>query len=203
LDDQISEQEKLRAESTVAAQNEDLATKSKAMEEYLAAQQRFHQGASGRFASDTVATQSGSNWEFHFEIAATVPPYEGTRVRQLEEIVADINALQLNIRFSQLDPATRAKGGCTFAGIRPYTDSGRIDLIDPTCIYSVTLWLLPSGPVPGSTSSGVLAAGSAQVAEAIKAGRLAEADTIWVELDNSRTAEVITFAVKRTERFNW
>jgi hypothetical protein len=205
LDEQIAEQERIRGQvssaESVNAGNADLERKARAMEADLDLRQRFYQGVSGRFESETITLADGQSRRFQLELVASVPPYRSSRVRALEEIIFDQTGLHLSVRVTQVDPVTGTMWPCTFTEIRPNTATGQIHLIDPRCVITYTFWLMPSTgePPPAGDPGAVIVAGSAQAARALLDQRIIEIDAFTIRAFSSVTPGALEFQARRSE----
>ena len=209
LDDQLTKQAdltgKATAERTQEVANEDLKTKSLEKEVDLSSRQRFYQGVTGIFMNPKATEIKGSKTNFyrHFEfiITATVPPYFGSRIRALEEVIADLNGLKLAVEEKDWDENDVANFGthkCTFPTVVSEYNTGVITLpASPECAEETyILELISDGIVASGPTASVSGETSRQVASQLRAGDIAEAKSLFVTL-SGKTKDLQHFTVER------
>jgi hypothetical protein len=200
IDDNTRQQAEItgqaQADRTIDATNRDLDAKSTAMEADLATRQRFFQGVSGTFEGVIAKTESiPENLNIRFILSASVPVYRSSRVRALEEVIADLNGLHLNVEVVQWDDVGAT--GCNFTGIQPDLNSGNIRLIASDCPNSYSLWLTPPQSDVGTAS---VSSSSSAIANGLLTANESEASSMSVELDLTHGGSILKSTVNRVGR---
>jgi hypothetical protein len=122
------------------AENDNLAKKAIQMEEELTRRHFFYSSLEGEYQGSLQF--SGETYLVKFSFAKSLPPYTGSRVRQLSEIEKDINNLHFFIQVVQWHPADESTAvGCRVSEIRPNMDEGTLTIASPDCpnLYNIML----------------------------------------------------------------
>ena len=187
------------AEEETKAQNENLAQKSSEMEEDLKVRHRFYQAVKGNYEG-TFKTEQGT-FKIKLNLVPSLPPYTSDRVRQLDEIVADINNLYLNAQIVQWNPSNSLSAvGCRIENIRPDIVNGTIDIASENCANFYGLWVAQADdavnirkPKPTTLDPRV----SGEVATSIRDGRYNTVAEIQGEVHPTTNAIVYEFSAVR------
>lgn len=191
------------AEAELNATNANLAYKAGLMEEDLATRQLFYRAVRGTYEG-ALSTESGE-FKIRITLVPSIPPYVVPRVRQLEEITHDINALYFNAQVVQWNPSNKLSAvGCRVENIRPDIIRGEIQIASKDC---PNLYLLKiadvetakalnqaNGKIPSDSEL------SAAVAESIREGKMSELPEIRGEVHPSTNASIYSLTVKRASR---
>lgn len=194
---------KAQAEAELAAQNGNLATKAQQMEADLANRHLFYQAARGTYEG-SLTTERGE-FKVRITLVPSLPPFLGTRTRQLEEIASDINNLYFNAQVVQWNPANRLSSvGCRVENLRPDTNKGELSIAATSCPNLYQLKIADeevervSTEATGAKPDGKVLA--REVATSIREGRIAEVTEIRGEVHPTTNASIYSLVVKRTSR---
>lgn len=119
-------------------ENKNQADKAGRMEAELSQRHKFYGALEGEYSGSLAVDNETYNIKLTF--ARSLPPYTGTRVRELSEIESDLNNLFLHMQVVQWHPADVGSAvGCRVSGIRPNMDEGAMIITSPDCpnLYSV------------------------------------------------------------------
>lgn len=140
----------ISAKKSIEVENNNRAARAREMEEDLLRRHRFYQALKGTYEGK-FADETGAQWNIRFTFVPSLPPYKTERVRAIEEIVADINNLYLNVQVVQWSGTRSAAAGCKAENIRPDIERGEVSIATSSCpvLYSLSLSIEgdPSGPV--------------------------------------------------------
>lgn len=121
-----------QAEAGISAQNGNLAEKSQEMEADLTTRQLFYRAVRGTYEG-SMSTEAG-DFKVRITLVPSLPTYGVNRVRQLDEITADINNLYFNAQVVQWNPANKLSAvGCRIENVRPDLNSGEISIASSNC----------------------------------------------------------------------
>lgn len=141
-----------QAEEQLRIENGNLSAKSNKMEEDLSRRHQFFQAAGGTYEG-TIATDQG-NFNIRITLVPSLAPYPVDRVRQLEEITADITNLHFNAQIVQWSPENNLSSvGCRVSDIRPDLLNGVISIASPECPNLYILALSNSKRTRGAVTS--------------------------------------------------
>lgn len=132
-DDRLAEQERIKAEEQVQAENENLRQKAEAMEADLDKRKNFFKGIKGKFEGDL--TISNTDYVMTVEINPSLPIEFYSRVRTLEEINYEIQNLDLGLNIKVKNPrVANSSVSCTVTSYKS-TDlaSGLLNIISENC----------------------------------------------------------------------
>lgn len=164
------------------------------MEARLTRQQRFFHGISGTFAGKMKIDSSVFN--VTFSIVPTIPIYDGTRIRTIEEVTYDLTNLALNIDSSiskKMGDGSDLTMGCVFTDMRPKIDSGFVLATTSACAQSWTL----SVSNPERLPPGKVGESSENIARKVLDGQLEQIDAIDVQMRAIHKSSVTSFKVFR------
>ena len=187
---------KATSEAGIKAENANLLSKSQEMESDLTTRHRFYQAVRGTFEGD-LQTNQGS-YKIRLTLVPSLHPYIAPRIRQLDEVVSDLNNLYFNAQVVQWNAANPLSAvGCRVSGIRPDLINGEITIAAESCpnLYSlrITDGILSSADLGAARLSEVSSRMAAQITE----GKLDKIDSIAGEVHPSTNASVYHFVVAR------
>ncbi len=195
-DDRLVEKARIEgqagAESALSAENENLASKARAMEADLARLHRFYQAVKGTFEG-TLTTEAG-DYKIKIILTPSLPPYITDRVRQLDEIVSDLNNLHLKVQVVQWHPSNALSAvGCRVENIKADTINGEVVIASENCsnLYALTI------AADGVSSATDASTDSAALSSAILTGGVEAVNTIRGEVHPTTNAAVYTLVVRR------
>jgi hypothetical protein len=128
------------SEAGIQAENQNLAQRSAAMESDLAERHRFYQAVEGTYEGE-LQTEQGV-FQIRLTMVPSLYPYHLGRVRQLEEVAADLNNLYFNAQVVQWNRANPLSAvGCRVTGVRPNLVDGEITIASESCpnLYSLRI----------------------------------------------------------------
>ncbi|MGE3756403.1 MAG: hypothetical protein AB7H97_01535 [Pseudobdellovibrionaceae bacterium] len=173
-----------QAEEALNLENGSLERKAKAMEDDLTIRHRFYQAVRGTYEG-VFKTENG-NFNFRITLVPSLPPYPADRVRQLDEISADLANLYFNvqvIQWSSKDPLTSV--GCRVENIRPDLINGAISIASNECpnlyILSISEESKQSAKEPRTPQ---------ELAKEIREGRLAAVSILAGEIRPTTNAAI-------------
>lgn len=196
-DERLSEVSTVQTEAQLQAENENLAKKSKIMEEDLSRRHRFYQALKGKYEG---SFQSGiGQINFRITFSPSLPPYRTDRVRQLDEISSDLNNLFLNIQVVQWNPTPTPEGdiaavGCRVSQVKPDLMNGEITIASESCPNLYRLKISETGSTP--EDDGLQARSMAQL---ITEGKIERVETIIGEIQPSTNAAIYSVVATRKE----
>lgn len=117
------------------------------METDLARLQLFYQGVRGLYKG-TVKTPSGRKFKVQFNIHPTIERYEGSRIRSVEEINADLQRLAFDIgeqTSSVLSDGSDIALVCNYNDVKPGVDRGLFYLHAEGCPRFFQVNVVPEG----------------------------------------------------------
>jgi hypothetical protein len=188
-DNRLREKAEIEAD---AGQNQ-IDKKAQEMEERLARQQRFFQGVAGEF----TGSWRGSDMTFHvkFIITPSLPAYDGSRTRSMDEITFDLTNLTLAIEeTTSWKRRDSSSTGCNYALLKPRTDSGFIHATNGECPVSFTLSVLESGSEKAKDVSKIRERASRKLLD----GEIDRIDSFRVEMRSIHRPGVEVFTVTRS-----
>lgn len=184
-----------QAEAQLRAQNDNLMVRSQEMEQDLSTRHRFYQSVKGTYEG-VLQTESGE-YRVKLTLVPSLPPYTGSnRVRQLDEIVADLNNLYFSAQVIQWNSRNSLSAvGCRVEHIRPDIATGEISIASESCpnLYSIKISavdLAESKSAPGSVT----------LASLIREGKATQVTSIQGEVHPTTNASVYTFSATRVLR---
>lgn len=166
--------------------------KAREMEAELTERQKFYGAIEGQYKG--TAQVGGQSFHIKFTFARSVPPYFGSRVRQLSEIEADLNNLSFFVQIVQWHPEDISSAvGCRVALIRPEMLKGEIVISSPDCpnLYRVFL----SEQV--SENSQVPHEGAKAIAERLRNHEIQSVDSLMGSIEPTSNANTFHFSVKK------
>lgn len=192
-DDRLKEKAAKESESATKSQvkveNENLETKASLMEKDLTRRHNFYQAVKGSYEGD-IKTNLGL-FNIRITFTPSLAPYTHTRVRQLEEIASDLNALSLNAQIVQWDPNNANSAvGCRMSGIRPDINKGEISISTETC---PNLYLIKVTERGLSTSRAENTSLATRISQQILDGDIREVDSISGQVQPSTNASIFKF----------
>ena len=198
-DDRMKEKAALEGESSttsaVRVENDNLAKKAEKMEADLTKRHRFYQAIKGIYEGD-IKTNLGS-FRIRLTLTPSLAPVPVNRVRQLEEISADLNNLSLNAQVVQWDPNNANSAvGCRMSGIRPDIIKGELAISTETC---PNLYLIKVGEREFSGSSFENSEVAARISMQLLSGDLSEVDSINGQVQPSTNASVFKFVASKVQ----
>jgi len=166
--------------------------KAREMEADLTNRQSFYGAIEGQYQGTTRVGEQTFNIKLTF--ARSVPPYFGSRVRQLSEIEADLNSLSFYVQVVQWHPEDMSSAvGCRVSQIRPDMQKGEMVISSPDCpnLYSVFLsdLLTENRGTPQEKARGV--------AEKLRNYEIQNVDSLIGSIEPTSNASVFQFAVKK------
>ncbi|MBL7665624.1 MAG: hypothetical protein JNM93_10870 [Bacteriovoracaceae bacterium] len=198
-DDRLKEKAAIESESATTSQlnveNENLATKAEKMEEDLTRRHRFYQALKGSYEGE-IKTNLGT-FNIRITLTTNLAPIPVTRVRQLEEIAADLNTLSLNAQVVQWDPNnTNSAVGCRMSGIRPDMVKGELVISTESCPNLYLLKITENGFVSSAIENAEMAARAAQQ---ILDGAIFEVDSLAGRVQPSTNASIFKFVAYKVQ----
>jgi hypothetical protein len=198
-DDRLSEKASIegaaQANVQLAAEKAVLVERSKEMEADLAVRQRFYQGVRGIYEGSFRA--GSDEMKVRITFVPSLSPYTTDRVRQLEEVAADLVGLSLSAQIIQWTPGIPLSAvGCRVEGIKPDLARGEINIASTACSNIYLLRLSSEGGVASRTREE-----ASRVSESISRnlldGKESESIAIQGEIRPSQTADVYSFTAER------
>lgn len=181
------------SEAGIQAENQNLAQRSSAMEADLAQRHRFYQAVEGTYEGE-LQTEQGV-FRIRLTMVPSLYPYRADRVRQLEEITADLNNLYFNAQVVQWNSANPLSAvGCRVSSVRPDLLSGQITIASESCpnLYSLRI----SDQIYGASES---APSSSAIAAQVADGRLSRIGALTGDVRPSTNATIYRFAAVRVD----
>jgi hypothetical protein len=184
-------QGKASSEAQIHNENANLARRVGEMEADLTTRQRFYQGVKGMYEGE-IQTEGGI-YKIRMTLVPSLPPYDSSRIRTIEEVAADLNNLYLNAHVIQWNPTNNLSAvGCRVGHIRPDIVSGEISIASENCpnLYTLTLTdLSPSRPV----------ASAQELASRMIRGELENVTALQGEMQPSTNAAIYHFQIHRVD----
>lgn len=193
-DERLSEVSTVQTEAQLQATNENLAKKSKGMEDDLAQRHRFYQALKGKYEGSFQSEIGEINFRITF--SPSLPPYQTNRVRQLEEVTADLNNLYLNIQVIQWNPsASTSAVGCRVSQVRPDIKNGEITIASESC---PNLYRLKIAEMSNASSEDIVAQ-SRRISQWISDGRMDRVEAVIGEVQPSTNAAIYSVVAIRKD----
>ena len=192
-DERLSQVSTLQTEAQLQAENENLAKKSKVMEEDLEKRHRFYQALKGKYEGSFQSEIGPINFRITF--SPSLPPYKTDRVRQLEEVSSDLNNLYLNVQVIQWNPSSQTSAvGCRVSQVRPDIMNGEIIIASESCsnLYRLRIGEVNSGQEDGSSNA-------RRMSEWIAARQMEKVEAIMGEVQPSTNASIYSVVATRKE----
>lgn len=187
-DKRLKEKTRKEGEALTGVENSNLASKSAAMEKDLTRRHRFYQAVKGDYEG-TINTTDGS-FKIRVTLSPSLAPISIERVRQLDEVTADLNNLFLNTKVSQWDPSSSLSPvSCIVSSIRPDIEKGEIAIAKEGCPNFYTLKVMD----PGSAAS------AKTIAELVLNGDLMSVNAIQGKLQPATNATIYTFTAYKVQ----
>lgn len=184
----LKEKTRMEGETLTGVENTNLAQKARAMEKDLARRHRFYQAIKGDYEG-TIQSSEGT-FKVRVTLSPSLAPIATDRVRQLDEITADLNNLMLNTKVSQWDPGSNySPVSCIVSNIRPDLEKGEVTISKEGCpnFYSMKI----SDPGTNSTA--------ASLAEQILEGRMTDVQVIEGKIQPATNAKVFRFTAYKVQ----
>ena len=134
------ERAKAEEEASRDVNSKAQAEKAAKMEAELTMRHRYYNALEGEYEGTLNA--DGDGYQIKFTFARSLPPYTGTRVRELSEIESDLNNLYFHIQVVQWHSADSASAvGCRFSELKPNFDRGSLVAASSECpnLYSILI----------------------------------------------------------------
>lgn len=193
LEEKAAIEGKASSEATIKAENENLAKKSKAMEEDLSQRHRFYQALKGKYEG-SFQTKIGQI-NFRITFTPSLPPHKTNRVRQLDEISSNLNNLYLNAQVIQWIPTNEESAvGCRISQVRPDIMNGEITLASESCSNLYRLKISENGVLPEEFK-----AHAVRLADWIADGKIERVEMIVGEIQPSTSAAIYSITAIRKE----
>jgi hypothetical protein len=140
-DDRLAEQEQIRAEEQVEAENDNLRVKAEAMEKDLDKRKRFFNAITGKFKGSMKI--SNTDYELTVELSPELSIEFFSRVRTLEEINFEIQNLNLQVTVKINKPGVSISGiKCTITGYKSTNiNTGLLNIISENCENTIKLYV--------------------------------------------------------------
>lgn len=184
------------SQSQIRVENANLTAKAEKMEKDLATRHRFYQAMKGVYEGEII-TKDGT-YNIRLTFTPSMAPMNYNRVRQLEEIAADLNNLTINAQILQWDPSSDMSAiACRVSGIRPDLEKGSLDISTESCpnLYRI---LITEKSYAGSRTENIDVA--TQLSREVLNGRITSIDSLNGSVQPSTNAAILKFeAVKVQE----
>lgn len=191
-DDGLEDRAKKQAEQEGKVTTDLLEKKARMMEQDLAARHRFYQAVAGTYEG-TFKTDQGT-FAFRITLIPSLAPFPVDRIRQLEEIAADLNGLHFNIQVLQWNPLNELGAvGCRVEEAKPNLYMGTISIVTEACpnLYMLGLTDLEHPTWDAETSEAISAK--------ILGGEMQAADALAGEIRLTNSPKVYKVFAKRVE----
>lgn len=187
-DKRLKEKAQIEGDTLRDVENANLATKAESMEADLARRHLFYQAIKGNYEG-TIDTNTGS-FNIRITLTPSLPPVRINRVRQLDEISADLNNLMLNTQVVQWDPnSPNSAVGCRVSNIRPSIEKGELAISAESC---PNLYLIKLADRGGSTSA-------LTIANWVLSGDMSEVDSLTGKIQPSTNASTFNFTAFKVQ----
>lgn len=166
------------------------------METRLARQQRFFHAMSGTFTGKMQIDTSV--FDVTFSIVPTIPIYDGSRIRTIEEVTYDLTNLALNIDSSiskKMGDGSDFTMGCVFTDQKPKLDSGFVLATSSNCAQSWTLSVSDGGRLP----PGRVGESRENITRKVLDGQLDRIDALDIQMRAVHKSSVTSFRVHRVD----
>lgn len=174
------------------ADQDVLSEKAREMEADLTERQYFYGAIEGQYQGTTQVGDLTFNIKFTF--ARSVPPYFGSRVRQLSEIETDLNNLSFYVQVVQWHPDDMTSAvGCRVSQIRPNMLTGEIKISSTDCpnLYTVLLKDLTDD------SSRLPQENAKNISKKLRDHEINRVDFLVGSIEPTSNASVFQFSVKK------
>lgn len=181
------------SQSQVRVENANQSAKAQQMEKDLNRRHRFYQAVKGMYEGE-ISTNFGT-FNIRITLNPSLAPMNHNRVRQLEEISADLNNLMIQAQILQWDPKNEATAiGCRVSNIRPDIEKGTLAISTESCpnLYNISI---TDRSFRGSNSENLSLAKS--LAESILEGDLLGVDSINGTVQPSTNASIFQFVANK------
>lgn len=181
--------------SQMGVENANLAEKARRMEEDLARRHLFYQALKGVYEGN-ISTNLGQ-FNIRLTFTPSLAPLPVGRIRQLEEIASDLNALAMNVQVIQWDPNNRNSAvGCRISGVKPDMVKGELSISTESCpnLYLITI-----------TERGMRASSSEneenarRISQDILNGYMSDIDSILGKVHPSTNASIFKFIAYKVQ----
>lgn len=186
----------ISAQKAIEVENLNRSARAKEMEDDLQRRHRFYQALKGIYEGQ-FTDETGGRWNIRFTFVPSLPPYKTDRVRAIEEIVADINNLYLNVQVVQWSSTQSSAAGCKSENIRPDIERGEISIATSSCPVLYTLSLAIEGEQAAPVDAGVR---STEVARRLLNGQQGSVAVIVGNGASVTHPEPFRFSVRRLEQ---
>lgn len=181
--------------SQMGVENANLAEKARRMEEDLARRHLFYQALKGVYEGN-ISTNLGT-FNIRLTFTPSLAPLPVSRIRQLEEITSDLNALAMNVQVIQWDPNNQNSAvGCRISGVKPDMVKGELSISTESCpnLYLITI-----------TERGMKASSSEneenarRISQDILNGYMSDIDSILGKVHPSTNASIFKFVAYKVQ----
>lgn len=188
------ERAKAEEEANRDVENKNLAEKAQKMEADLALRHYYYSAIEGEYQGTVrIGTES---YNLKMTLSRSIPPYIGSRVRELGEIEADLNNLYFNIQAVQWHPSGEETSvGCPSTGIRPNMNDGTLFAFSNDCQSLYTVMLSPTANQTAKTRNEQAKA----LAAKIQKMSLSEVEFLVGTIQPSSIALKYNFSVKKVK----
>lgn len=187
-DERLKEKARIEGDTLRDVENANLASKAQSMEKDLERRHLFYQAIQGSYEG-TIDTDTGS-FNIRITLTPSLPPIRINRVRQLDEISADLNNLMLNTQVVQWDPnSPNSAVGCRVSNIRPNIEKGELAISAESC---PNLYLIKVADRGGNTSA-------LTITNWVLNGDMAEVDSLIGKIQPSTNANTFNFTAYKVQ----
>lgn len=137
-DGRLREKAQIEQEGQSEVERKKIQERALKMEEDLADRHYFYNALEGEYIG--TLNVEGEIYKIKFTYARSIPPYTGSRVRELSEIENDLNNLYFHMQVVQWHPDDPSSAvGCRVTGIKPNMDNGNFTVASSECpnLYAV------------------------------------------------------------------
>jgi hypothetical protein len=189
---------RVAATRQLEVETSNLALRSGQMEADLRARHRFYEAVKGTYEGKVQV--GATDYKIRITALPSLPPYEASRVRMLDELVYDFNNLYLNFLIVQWNPANpTAAVGCRVEHVRPDLSNGEVNIAADSCPNLYRIWISDTSQINDTSDGTSYLSLSQNLSHRLLDGTMAKVPALRGEVHHSVSALVYPFSATRTQ----
>jgi len=189
-----------KTQRELVVENENLERRATMLESDLARKQEFYTALEGTYEGTFFAGEK--EFKTRITLIPSLPPYTSNRIRTLEEVTADLNALSFSLQTTHWNAkGTAVASGCIFSAIKPDYDNGQIAVAAENCpnVYKVSMFDSSDRSEDGPIKTSEVLQKSRSISKKILNKEINEVSEIHVVIQPTLVAKTFIAVLKRVQ----
>lgn len=192
-DERLKEQENIRSQEQISAQNENQREWAEKMEKDLNQRKHFVEAIEGSFSGDIAV--GDINFDIKARFTSSIPIAYSDRIRTLDEINYELSNLALNINIKLENPRVNNSAvSCIVEKYRPDINKGIINIISESCKNTFKLMLADDFI---TSDYQILEKRAKQLAQSVRNNEMDQIDILSGVFESSVSTNEYEFKLKR------